>query len=473
MEHGDAASAPSAQALTLLETVGLRLADVVVEAPLLLAADLARTPWKGHRDLPASFAAAPGELPVGVELAFDTEPTDIREFLRVTASRRVKAPGGTESLMPYLFPTRPFTAIEIAELDDRCVRPEGDGLVSGTALWGRWARALRGVWTKEPLGPERPPLGDPAGGDPPLITIGRGQYHHQPKVCLANLEVKQLSWDAAAAGAPDVSFGRYKGLVRLVNAVLRTKPRPDYLLLPELSVPRKWVSSLSNRLLRSRISLVAGVEYRHSAPNLVNNEAVLVLTDDRLGFDSAVRIWQQKGRPAPGEEEDLLRLHGREWNPGPGPDRVYRHRGFEFAVLLCSELQEIALRHRFQGQVDSLMVLSWNKDLETFVPLVEAAALDVHAYIALVNNRLYGDSRVRVPAKQAYQRDLCRIRGGLNDYAVVVQLDVESLRRFQSRAKNCPRANDEFKPVPQGFRIAARRRVTPGVSQASGPNNSG
>ena len=118
-------------------------------------------------------------------------------------------------------------------------------------------------------------------------------------------------------------------------------------------------------------------------------------------------------------------------------------------------------RHRFQGNVDCLMVLAWNKDLETFSALVEAAALDVHSNIALVNNRKFGDSRVRTPAKAHYGRDLCRLRGGENEYVVVVELDVERLRAFQSRSKPWPAPGDPFKPVPEGFRIWRRRRVPP------------
>ncbi|MBK8179267.1 MAG: hypothetical protein IPK67_10350 [Planctomycetes bacterium] len=44
---------------------------------------------------------------------------------------------------------------------------------------------------------------------------------------------------------------------------------------------------------------------------------------------------------------------------------------------------------------------------------------------------------------------------------MIVELDVTRLRRFQSRAKNWPRENDPYKPVPQGFVIAQRRREIP------------
>jgi len=140
---------------------------------------------------------------------------------------------------------------------------------------------------------------------------------------------------------------------------------------------------------------------------------------------------------------------------------VYSHNGFTFGVLICSELANLEHRARYQGAVDALMVPSWNQDLNTFSPLVESTAGDVHAYTILVNNRHYGDSRARIPAKKEYQRDLCRLRGGENDYAVVVQLDPLALREFHSRATNWPTDSDRFKPVPEGFLVAGYRKTTP------------
>jgi hypothetical protein len=108
-----------------------------------------------------------------------------------------------------------------------------------------------------------------------------------------------------------------------------------------------------------------------------------------------------------------------------------------------------------------MMVLSWNQDLDTFSALVESASLDVHAHIALVNNRKYGDSRVRTPAKEPYKRDTCRLRGGENEHVLVVELDIAELRAFQSRAKRWPSKDDPYKPVPEGFSIASFRRTIP------------
>ena len=109
--------------------------------------------------------------------------------------------------------------------------------------------------------------------------------------------------------------------------------------------------------------------------------------------------------------------YGKEWDtPEKTPKPIYIHNGINFGVMVCSELQNSKARIRFQGAVDALMVLSWNRDLETFASLIESAALDVHAYTILVNNRKYGDSRVRSPAKESFLRDIARVRGGDNDF---------------------------------------------------------
>lgn len=134
---------------------------------------------------------------------------------------------------------------------------------------------------------------------------------------------------------------------------------------------------------------------------------------------------------------------------------------FHFGVMICSELQDAKKRIAFQGDVDALMVLAWNRDIETFSSLIESAALDLHAYIIMVNNRQYGDSRVRSPGKQSFKRDLAMLRGGENDYLITVKLEIDELRAFQSRARGWPSEEDPYKPVPPGYKISSTREKLP------------
>ena len=138
---------------------------------------------------------------------------------------------------------------------------------------------------------------------------------------------------------------------------------------------------------------------------------------------------------------------------------VVRHGDFRFGILICSELTNVAYRSGLRGRVDALFVPEWNKDTGTFNPLVQSAAIDMHAFVVQCNDRAYGDSRIRSPAKNAWERDIVRVKGGLEDYFVVGEIDIAALRKFQSNHRS-PK-DGPFKPVPDGFRISKERKTQP------------
>lgn len=209
--------------------------------------------------------------------------------------------------------------------------------------------------------------------------------------------------------------------------------------------------------------MIAGSEYLHYDKN-VNNKAFLQLTDNRLGFNSAIRIWQNKNEPAPSEEKELLSKFGLSFDKEIREKKyTYIHNNFHFGLMICSEVQNSKERISFQGNVDALIILSWNQDIDTFSSLIESTALDVHAYTIVVNNRKYGDSRVRSPSKKSYLRDIARVRGGKKDYCVYVELDIDLLRRFQSRSKRWPDDSDPFKPLPEGYVMLNSRKKLPPI----------
>lgn len=446
-------------------------------APLLASSDLAKVPYK--------YLQRENTLTENPEFAFDINHHDleiisnayqqtdllsvptIQEFLNITKHRRFKHQLNTpivDPIMPFLFPTRPFTPEEISVLVPECVgHLDGSSITSSVSLWAKYVRALRGVWVSpDIIEIKAPEINEPANGLP-HFNIGK-KRNNKVLVAITNLATEEDSWTKSASDKPDLSLERYMRICDLVNLAITSKPKPNYVLFPELSIPIEWVDSISSRLKGSNINMIAGTEYRHIDKSTLYSEACLVLDDDRLGFPAFVRIWQPKVMPAVGEDYELTSRIGKKWKNFSTREKlkpVYDHHGFNFGVMICSELQNSKDRIKFQGEVDALMVLSWNRDLDTFSALVEASALDIHAYTILVNNRKYGDSRVRSPAKDSFLRDMARLKGGKNDYCVTVEVDIQKLREFQSREKRWANENDPFKPVPEGFEIAKRRRVIP------------
>ncbi len=471
-------------ALIVCEMIGLGkdVSAIETRALSLRETDWAKTAYKDHLRRHAS-RQRPG-IPEEHRLhGLYPHESDLREFLnksteigKGTGAARVPsrcidvaADAPVPSLLPYLLPTRPYTTQEVSLfLPEECVF---DGLGDTPArIWARFVRAVRGVWVWGSLVSVSTTPADKDEGAREvgakqlrIARLGTDKATGKVRLGISSLLTTDESFSAAASGRPDLSPSRYMRIERLVNQAIDAYPRPTHLLLPELSLPERWIDTVSRLLQEAGISLVAGLDYHREPSSQIHSEAVLVLSDDRLGFPSSVQIRQPKSLPAAGEEETLLKQFGLEWPARLAGEHkpVYIHSGYCFGVLVCSELQNIGHRQHFQGNVDCMMVLSWNQDLETFSALVESASLDVHAHIALVNNRKYGDSRVRSPAKGAHRRDACRLRGGQNEHVVVVELDIQSLRAFQSRAKRWPSKDDPYKPVPEGFSIAPFRRTTP------------
>lgn len=462
-------------AIRLLLELGVEEDEAGVQriARELREADWGKRPYKDHLRLDADRERPAIEGEDHLPYVF-AHHTILEEFLktsrsedRTTGVRRLsmRAQGDetnyAASLLPFILATRPYTAQEIALYQPTaCIfAPRA----SATRKWAAYCQAIRGTPQFEPDASEGPSASSAASGNFPVVDLGGEASDRLVRLGITSLKTLDGSWALGASGRPDRSAERYKRLATIVNQAVRASPRPTHLLLPELSVPEGWLDTLSAVLLDSNISLIAGLDYDHHPRDVIDSSAALILQDDRLGFRSSVQIRQPKLQAAPHEEEELLLSHGKTWTERRAQQQhpVYIHRGLYFGVLVCSELQNIGHRQRFQGEVDLLAVLSWNKDLETFSALVESASLDVHAYIALVNNRAYGDSRVRSPRRDAHARDVCRIRGGENDHLVVVEIDPAQLRAQQSRARRWVKAGDRYKPAPEGFMISPARRRTP------------
>ena len=59
--------------------------------------------------------------------------------------------------------------------------------------------------------------------------------------------------------------------------------------------------------------------------------------------------------------------------------------------------------------------------------MVEASSRDLHVYVAQAHTCQYGDSRLTQPSEYA-NKDILRLKGGINDIILVAQIDIPKLR---------------------------------------------
>lgn len=375
----------------------------------------------------------------------DSFTTEIEQLDLFFSKRKSKLPATSSHL---LFPTRPLGEIEIC-------RHNQDAAVS-IDIMRKCLFVLRGQtkWKDLPSNNEKNEK------PPPHINLQSIQTGKTVRVAISNFKTEESSWTARVRQKPDLSLVRLRQIFALADQFLRDlsdspwKERPLYFCLPELSVPPEWVYQIAAYFSQFEVSLIAGVEYEPSSKGTkyLKNSAYLFLRNRTLGYPTTYLLRQEKTQSAPGEAHDLWK-EGHYKLTGPNPDElpVYVHGDFRFSVVLCSELTDAKIHHHFRGYVDAIFCLEWNPDVETFSSLVESTAQTIHAFVIQVNNRKYGDSRLRSPAKQRYNRDIVRIKGGDHNYYVVGELPIEALRSFQRKA-NSDLGNDAlFKALPSGY----------------------
>ena len=305
------------------------------------------------------------------------------------------------------------------------------------------------------------------------LEIPYSQGKDRFRIGLTSWKTDDRSWVAGACGRKDpLLMDRFKRLSIVVNHVfeLPSAKRPHYLLMPELAINPMHFLFFARKLALAGVSFVSGVDYIHQFPSR-SAGGLRVVTNEVWGsfcVDNsrarAILVRFVKSRMARDEGKALFSVAHAVCRKGTDnlPLKIIRHgsrgRNIDIGLLICSDVLNIDYRAKLRGKIDLLVVPAWNKDVPTYSSLVDAAAYDVHAFIALVNSRIYGDTRLRSPAKLDYERDVIRVRGGTEDFVVVGEIDVSALRKFQSHYIS---PDKPFKPTPTGFDQSENRRCLP------------
>jgi len=316
--------------------------------------------------------------------------------------------------------------------------------------------------------------------DVEVVRVWSNSLCDKVKIGLVSWLVESESWIAMATGSADpFRLSRYQRWMTIINDVMRLpeEQKPNYLVFPELAIPVRLFMRAARKLAMRKISLISGVDYVRSASNAksfdfcigsrtcVRNQVWCALHYEGHGCCPIIAKYT-KSRFAQHEESELFRaanvMDDGFYNSCGTSGMVIYHgnnnASVALSVLICSDLLDIEARSRLRGKIDILFVPAWNKDTPTYSALVESAAYDLHAFIALCNSREYGDTRLRSPAKEEYARDVIRLKGGMSDYFAVGEIDVRTLRRFQSAYRS---ADKPFKPTPTGFVMGKARACMP------------
>lgn len=274
--------------------------------------------------------------------------------------------------------------------------------------------------------------------DPPLDSASP----LDPRIILGNLSVNDKAWEAAAIrtglapyNAPMLTLDRLHGVASILDRATRVAHGHGsaVLVLPELSLPRRWFRSVSNHVVRlGRFGLVTGLEYIHDSKNAyVSNQVFAVLPGP---FASAATWPWTKRLPAREEGRQLAKLKPPVSFPPPPssslPRTVVKSAWGSLSVLICSELIEARRVADLLGRVDVVLCPAWNPDTSSYDHLIQSAGFQLHSIIAIANNGHYSDCRAWAPRSERWERDLCRLIERDVDDVVYVDIPLAELVSF-------------------------------------------
>jgi len=292
------------------------------------------------------------------------------------------------------------------------------------------------------------------------VGLSTPDLHKSIQIALANMPVLTKQIEASYLGRPILTRRRLKPLTSLLNSISRYRTKTgrkiDLLVFPEVSIPHAWKTMIVAWARKHYIGVICGIEHRVDRRQRVFNEVLAALPYKSGNHHSACApIWRLKRIYSPEEVLDLENNHLRI--PPQNTDardayQLFRWRGASFAVYNCYELTNIEDRGLFKGKVDFIIATEFNKDVNYFSNILEAAARDIHCYIIQVNDSQFGDSRIVSPSKTEKMNPL-RIKGGENLTFLTMSLDLEALRDHQRKRYGLQRNSQDFKPTPPGLKL--------------------
>ena len=280
------------------------------------------------------------------------------------------------------------------------------------------------------------------------INIPGTNHRNKMKVGVASIKVDSSNIERSYLKTPNLSRDRFNSLVKLINYIELTNS--DVIVLPEVSVPFAWIGILTQFARRQQKCIIFGLEHIINRNNVALNLLATVLPYQVNGLNYSFLKLRLKNHYSP-DEERLLK--GYRYKIPVLMDMsydIFHWNGCRFACFNCFELADIQHRSYFRSKVDFLTASEYNRDTNYFSSIVDSVSRDVHCYFIQSNSSDFGDSRITKPAK-SYDKDIVKLKGGINDQIVVGEIDIQKLREFQYKEYELQKDDKSFKPTPPNF----------------------
>jgi hypothetical protein len=246
---------------------------------------------------------------------------------------------------------------------------------------------------------------------------------------------------------PDSEERVWKEIKKGFSDLLNGGEKPKIIIIPELSVPHGYENDLKKLSAATGAVVIGGMDFYHN-DGLVANRATVIVpsnwpSDSRSRSTSSFYF----GKFFYSNEE--IKMFG--------VNRLLRHPEIlvidageygKIGVAICSDFFDVDRFTMYKGRIHHLIIISHNKDVDSYYFLAEAISRLVYCNVAICNTGEYGDSIGFSPYKDNFKRILYRHKGSNLFSTQVVTFPLKHLNDEQKDGVE----NEIFKSRPPGYR---------------------
>ncbi|WP_029294321.1 RNA-directed DNA polymerase [Chryseobacterium hispalense] len=267
------------------------------------------------------------------------------------------------------------------------------------------------------------------------------------KIGLSNFQVIYKEIEKAISDKSKVYKEKRIKHIKLLNQAEEEKV--DLLISPETCVPIEWLFSYSDEGRRKNRAFIFGLEH-FTFKKYCFNLSVCILPFEQGKIKDSLIIPRLKNHYSPGESKEVL-TYGK-LIPSQSTDfyHLIKWRGIQFTLYNCYELADIQHRSIFRSELDIMFAIEYNRDINYFSNIAESVSRDLHCYFVQANTSDYGDSRIVEP-RETNRMNPVRVKGGQNNVVLKYEIDIEELRKFQSKRLPYQLEDKTYKTTPPDF----------------------
>lgn len=251
-------------------------------------------------------------------------------------------------------------------------------------------------------------------------------------------------------GNQNLTLNKKKRLIKILNEAKENSV--DILVFSETSIPIQWLKFMSKFSRENQMIITGGLDHIFLNDEIKNvgNFLFTIIPFATKKYKTSFIKFRLKNFYAPAEIKEITGRNFRIPQLKEKKYDIFSWKGLYFSNFNCFELADIESRGLVKNYIDLLICSVFNKDTHYFNNILESSCRDLHVYIAQSNTSIYGECKILQPSQKNMMVKAC-ISGGISDNLLVEEINIETLRKFQSLNYILQEENHNFKLTPPGL----------------------